>query len=182
MIPGISENKAEIWSYSVLASWRDSGRSTSSFSGALPRRKADEKIFRVGSFNKRCSFSIWSLDAAMLLLAGRGGEDKKQNGVILFSSRGSWGKSKLQPGVDYMAALFCCHDPGLIWQPLLMPMVASFQPPWWRPFQGFIAASIALSFPSGLVPGDGEGGRRWSPQLWWRRRTGLLFPFLYEGP
>jgi hypothetical protein len=115
------------------------------------------------SLNKlMCCLSIWGLHALLLLLAGHGGEEKKLNGEVTCRSGGWRGRSLLQDGVYHMVALFRRHDLRLIRQLLQMLTLASIQPPRRRPFDGSSTASIALSLPSGFVPSDGEGGRRWS--------------------
>ena len=82
--------------------------------------------------------------------------------------RGRWlglelqGDFLLQVGDHYMVASFCRHDFWLRRQPLQAPSMASVQPPR-RPFEGSPMAFIVFPLPSGLVPGEKEGGRRWCP-------------------
>jgi hypothetical protein len=81
-ISGISENKAEIWSFSVWVAWCSTGRSSLSFSDQLPRWKAEEKILKAGSFNKHGSLLIWS---QVLVLEAFGGSVLLSGGALLFS-------------------------------------------------------------------------------------------------
>lgn len=157
----ISDNKA--WSCSVLALWRGAGRAESSFSDVFRWWKTEEKVIGASSSNKRCFLLIWSFGVVVHLPAGRGGEGEMRCGAVTFRSGGLRGDLKLRVGADHMVALYCRHDLGLMRQPLRMPLMASIQPPRWRPSEGSLPAFEALSLPSGIVPGDGEGGRRWSP-------------------
>jgi hypothetical protein len=64
-----------------------------------------------------------------------------------------------------MAVSKCRHDFLLMRQTVHMSVMASFQPPRCRPFQGFPAASNAPSFQSGSITGDGRSGMRRSPKF-----------------
>jgi hypothetical protein len=81
-ISGISENKAEIWSFSVWLAWYGTERLSLSFSDQLPRWKAEEKILKAGSFNKHGSLLIWS---QVLVLEAFGGSVLLSGGALLFS-------------------------------------------------------------------------------------------------
>jgi hypothetical protein len=104
-----------------------------------------------------------------LLSAGQGGEGEEGKGcgaAELWRWRLvqlSWRSFKSDRD-SYMVALARHHDSRLKGQPLRVPWMACFQPPMWRPFTGFLPALNASAAPSGVVPGCGEGGRRWSPR------------------
>jgi hypothetical protein len=151
----ISDNKAGARSSSVLVYWRDTRQPSPSFFDKLPRRKVGEVVFGTGSFNKRCWVDFGILVASLDLAA-------------MVAEDGWWwldlvihGEFLLRFGVPHMVALVCHRDLWLMRQPLQAPM-ASIQPPWRRPFEGFLLAFIALAAPSGSVPGAAMRGWQWS--------------------
>jgi len=73
---GISINKAS--SFPIRADRHAAGWTASTFFFELPRRKMEEMICRLGSFNKRWLLSIWSAGGALLLLSCRGGLEEEQ--------------------------------------------------------------------------------------------------------
>jgi hypothetical protein len=140
-----------------------------SFSDKLSRWKEKKKILMVGSFNKRGCLSARSQGTVMPLLAGHGGVQEEQNNEEISGSGG--GSLELQFGVYHMADMICYHDLRLIRQ---IPMLASIQPVRQRPLDGFTAASL----PSIGVSGDGDGGRRWSPNNRGDQGSVRVFPCL----
>lgn len=178
-ISEISENKAEIWSFSVWLAWCGTGRLSLSFSDQLPRWKAKEKILKAGSFNKHGSLLIWS---QVLVLEAFGGSVLLSGGALLFSfsRRGgvrrkkqarlshcgiellrSWGTAKYR---RTLSAAVVCQPTQMAsrWHaltPASFPGVLSTSLE--RPSSEFAVALHVESETSGLVPVSVAGGYSW---------------------
>jgi hypothetical protein len=188
----ISINKASS-SFSAMAFWRDAERCWLGFFDALPWRETDGDCFSAGSINKRDHLHASILYALLTLLAGRGGEGEGKESVLAVGV-GRWWVDVAAISGSFLAGdmlwrtppcpcLFwlkggppksCCSTVVLCRPPIFGAKGKHHMTPWkrlinlqlWRPyFDGAVTALVTFFIPSGSVPGDELGGRRWIPSL-----------------
>ena len=96
--PGISVNKADLWSSSPLVVSHAAGRSSFSFSIKLPWWKAKEQATGTGSLNKCGHLRSDEVDVEISLLAGLGGEGENRrldgDGAVFFPLAGRGGEEE----------------------------------------------------------------------------------------
>lgn len=96
---GVSAESVGWWGF-ALALGRRAGRSPDELSGELPWRNKSDWLLMVKSLLHKAVSGrhhlIWSTGAGNLLLAGRGGEERKGAGDLCSASGGWWGNFLLR--------------------------------------------------------------------------------------
>jgi hypothetical protein len=170
---GISINKAVLpifWRLVVLVLFCGTGRLLVKLSVKLARWKLDgHGGSGMAFFNKQTMVVLFFSCSSFVLLLPldcRGGEGLEDFDMVGFSFGRNQGKSCTANlwSSSSVASQRPTQSAGGQRLRALMQTVrqVSDQPPWRRPFEGFLLAFIALAAPSGSVPGAAMRGRQWS--------------------